>query len=258
MATTEEGDLNIIAVTNSQNNKPQSFNGHVSRLEKAATGMILFDAGGLSGTQVLTEAQSEDNAINIFGSKSSTMTLEVSDLIKQDFMIRDETTDANAVTFQPTGGSGVVLPKNRWIRVRVRTSTVEHMGGWMDESEAAALSFAGNWRVVSGRALTVSKSDGEAGAAGGLVHLQGAVENASGGPPAAGNTIVTLPAGYRPAHTVAFVVVAEAETPANADAILVEITTGGAVIILNLGAAPWTAADLAAIDLSGITFFAGN
>ncbi len=258
MATSVEGDVNTITLTTSQDAKVATINQTDGKIENAVVGRIAFDLASLSGTQILTESQSENGIINVFGASSGNVTLEVNATMEKNYWIRDSTTGGNTVTFQPTGGSGILLPKTRWILVRVRSAGgVDHMVGWPDDTEAAALSFGAAYQVVSGRPLTIYKSGAEEGLAGGMVHLEGAVEETTTDP-VAGDTIVTLPATYRPVHTVAFAVVAEAETPANSDVIMVEITTGGAVIILNLGT--WGPATItnAAIDLSGINFLVGN
>ena len=255
MADALFGDLNYTVATGGGVNKLHWLTTADDRISTAVDGLVEVDLASLSGTQVLTEVKSAYHSLDLTGSKSGTVTLEVDADIQKPMWIRDSTTDGNAVTFQPTGGAGIVLPVDRWIKVRVRAATVEHVAGWMDETEAGALSFAAAYQVVSGRALVLYKDGSEPAVAGGMVHLEGAVEETTSAP-IVGDTIVTLPAGYRPKFTVAFIVVAEAETAANADPIAIEITTGGAVIILNL--LTWAAATNAAIDLSGISFMAGN
>ncbi len=255
MATSEEGSLNIVDITSSQMGKISGINTNVGINTKAMSGRLEYDASGFSGTKVLTETQSHNSQINISGAKAGAMTLEIDDDVKQGFWVRDETSDTDATTFRPTGGSGVVLPKNRWIYVRARTATIDHVGGWTDDSEAGALAFAGNYQVVSGRELKIYKEDGEADAAGGLVQLQGAVESSSGAPVAA-DTIVTLPVGYRPGYAIGFVCLADPATAALAQPVAIEITTGGAVILRSL--LGWTPLANKPIDLSGISFFAEN
>ncbi|KKK70501.1 hypothetical protein LCGC14_2923340, partial [marine sediment metagenome] len=234
-----------------------SVNSEDAKLLDSSAGTLRFDAVGLTGTTVLTEPQSRNSTISIFGATTGDLIVEVDADIEQNFWVRDATTNGDDISFRQTGGTLILLPKNRWVLVRTRESgNTDLIAGWAHKDTTPALSFAGTWRVVSGRPLEIRKSDANPATAGGFVHLTGAVEQASGGPPAAGNTMVTLPANYRPEYTVAFCVVAEAETAANADMIMIEINTAGAVIILNVGV--WTAADLAAIDLTGISFFVAN
>ena len=255
MATSEEGSLNITDITTAQINKVPGFNTNVSKDTKAVAGRLEFDAAGLSGTQVLTETQSTNGQINISGAKAGTMTLEIDDDIKQGFWVRDETSDANATTFRPTGGSGVVLPKDRWIYIRARAATIDHVCGWMDDSEAGALSFAANYQVDAARPLKVRKNGQDPNAVGGMVHLEGAVEETTTNP-VAGDTIVTLPQYYRPSHAVGFTACANPGTSLGNE-IVIEIQTSGAIILRSLRG--WGGSRInVPIDLSGICFFSGN
>lgn len=255
MATTEEGSLNIVDVTTAQMAKIPNLNTNIGKNTKAIAGLLEYDATGLSGTQTLTETQTNNGHINITGAKSAAITLQIDNDIKQGIWVRDNTSDAGSITFRPTGGTGIKLPRGRWIYVRPMASTMAQVGGWVDFYHAGALSFAANYQVTAGRELTLYKEDGEAAALGGLIKLQGCVEETTT-PPAAGDTIVTLPVGYRPGHTVAFVVPAEPGSAANVDTVAIEITTAGAVILRSV--LSWTAAVNVPIDLSSVSFFAEN
>lgn len=256
MASTETGELNTNQVTTGQDQKVATINETDASLEKALLGYLNFDAAALSGTQVLTESQSRNALINIVGALGGAMTLELDADLDKEWLVRDQSTGA-AVTLQRTGESGVTLPKNRWVFVKAGVPGVnlEHVGGWQDDTEAGALSFAANYQVVSGRELKLYKEDAEPSEAGGLVLLTGAVEETTTNP-VAGDTIVTLPAGYRPLHAVGFVALAEPASAANAQPVAIEVQTSGAVVLRSL--LGWTPATNAPIDLSGVSFMAGN
>jgi hypothetical protein len=220
---------------------------------------MAIDAEGLSGTRTLTEFESRHGILNIDGSKAGGLTVEIDNDIKQSYWLRDLTTDGADVIVKPVGGTDdLVLPGNpegRWTLVRTRAATMEQMAGWQDFTLAPGLVFGGAYQVTSGRALKIYKDGADPVDAAGRVTLEGAVEETTT-VPAAGDTIVTLPAGYRPAHTIAFAVLAEPASAPNVDVVIVEITTAGLVILRSLLA--WTTAINVPIDLSGVTFFAAN
>ena len=256
MATAEEGSLNIVPVTTSQNNKINSFNGQITRIEKAAVGSLKFDAGGMSGTEVLTDAYTQNGLLDIQGALAGDLIIELEPLIQQSFWVRNRTTGGYSLTIQPTGYSGSVMPPERWILyTAVPTHFAQALIGWQDPANLAALAFAANYQVVSGRALSVYKNGADAGRDGGVIHLEGAVEETTSAP-AAGDTIVTLPLHARPVHVVGFVVLADSATAALAEPVAIEIQTSGAVILRSL--LNWTPLVNKPIDLSGISFFVGN
>ncbi len=256
MATSEEGELHIVAVTAAQNNKTASFNGHETILTKANAGLLLWDGTGLSGTRILTEAYTQNGFLELSGALGGAVTLELSEFLQKGFWIHDVST-GYSVTIQPTGGAGSVVPKNRWVFYYAATGLfTKAVAGWQDPSEAPALSFAAAYQVVSGRELKLYKEGESAAVAGGRVTLEGAVEETTT-PPAEGNTIVTLPANYRPAHSIGAVAIIDPATNGLAVTAQVEITTAGAVILRNIDLWATPAIDIP-IDLSGISFFVGN
>ncbi len=256
MADSFEGDLDLSPVTSSQSNKVATFNASDLAIEHAAVGRMVLDAGGLTGTKTLTSVESRRGEVDVTGSKSGALTIQFDDNIKQAWWVRDSTTDGANVIFKSVGGGdNRVLPKLRWTLIRTRTTTIDQMAGWQDSSLAPALSFGAAYQVVSGRALKIYKNGADMADAAGRVTMEGAVEETTT-IPAAGDTIVTLPADYRPAHTIAFAVTAEAGSAANVDFVAIEITTAGLVILRSVLA--WTAAINVPIDLSGISFFAAN
>ena len=255
MATSEQGDINTAAATTGQNNKLSTLNGNDDALEKATLGILFYDADGQTGTQILTESQSQNNFIRISGALTGALTLETLAAHEKGYWVKDISTGFT-VTLQPTGGAGVVLPKNRWIFHYAEAGLfTQQISGWQDSSEAAALVFAAAYQVDATNPLKIRKNGALPTQAGGMVHLEGAVEETTT-PPAAGDTIVTLPAGYRPANPLGFVVLAESASAANCDAVAIEIQTSGAVILRSVLA--WTGAVNVPIDLSGISFFVGN
>lgn len=256
MADSFEGDLNTSPVTTSQSTKVSFFNQTDDALEQSTTGRMIIDAAGLSGTKTLTGVESRRGEIDVQNSKAGALTIEIDSDIQQSFWIRDITTDGADVIIKTVGGGNSrVLPKARWTLIRARLSNIEQMAGWQDSSIAPALSFGAAYQVVSGRALRIYKNGADISNGAGRITLEGAVEETTTDP-AAGDTIVTLPAGYRPAHTIAFTATAEAGSAANVDFVAIEITTAGLVILRSLLA--WTTAINVPIDLSGISFFAAN
>ena len=256
MADSFEGSLNLTPATTSQGNKVATFNSTDLAHEHATTGRMLIDAGGISGTKTLLGAESRRGELDVTGSKSGALTIQINDSIKQTWWVRDSTTDGADVIIKSVGGSdNRVLPKLRWTLIRTRTTTIDQMAGWQDSSLAPALVFGADYGATSGRALLIYKSGADMSHAGGRVTLEGSVEEGTT-VPAAGDTIVTLPANYRPAHTIAFAATAEAGSAANVDFVAIEITTAGLVILRSLLA--WTSAINVPIDLSGISFFAAN
>lgn len=256
MADAFEGTLNIRSTSVSQFNKARSLNTADFKLREAMTGRMFVDAVDLSGTRTLTEDESRRKILDARNAKAGALTLEIDNDIKQGYWLRDLTTDGADVIFKTVGGSDdLVLPNSRWNLVRTRAATMEQMWGWQDSSLAPALVFAAAYQVTLGRALRIYKDGADPTDAGGRVTLEGSVEETVT-VPAAGDTIATLPAGYRPAHTIAFTVLAEPASAANVDVVIVEILTTGAVVLRSL--LLWTAAIDVPIDLSGIEFFAAN
>ncbi len=256
MADAFEGGLNIRATTVSQHNKARSLNTADFKVEESATGRMFIDGEGLSGTRTLTEDESRREILDARNTTAGDLTIEIDDLIKQAYWLRDLTDNGDDIVYKTVGGSDdLVVPLNRWTRVRTRAATMEQMAGWQHFSLAPALVFGADYQVTSGRPLRIYKDGADPGDAGGRIHLEGAVEETMTDP-AAGDTIVTLPAGYRPAHTIAFAVLAEPASAANVDVVVVEITTAGLVILRSL--LLWTTAQDVPIDLSGIEFFAAN
>jgi hypothetical protein len=210
----------------------------------------------LSGTRTLTEVESRRKEIEVRLSKAGALTVDIDNGIKQSYWLRDMTDDAANVIFKPVGGTDdLVMPGHRWNLVRTRAATMEQLWGWQDSSLAPALVFAADYQVTSGRPLKIYKDGTDPADDGGRIHLEGAVEEGTT-VPAAGDTIVTLPAGYRPEHTIAFAVLAEPASTTNVDVVIVEITAAGLVILRSL--LLWTTAIDVPIDLSGIEFFAAN
>ena len=256
MATSEVGTLAIVPVTTAQISKINSFNGHETTLTKSTTGMLVWDAAGLTGTQVLTQEYSKNGTIKITGALAGAVTMEIDNDIKQNYWFLDSST-AYAVSVQPVGGGAlVVLPKNRWIQLRATTTVLNNsLSGWQDSSMAGALSFAAAYQVDAARPLKVRKNGQQASAVGGMVHLEGAVEETTTNP-VVGDTIVTLPQYYRPTHPIGRIICANPGTTL-ANHVSVEIQTSGAIIIRNLHG--WGGSRInVPIDLSGITFFSGN
>ena len=257
MATSEIGTLKIIPVTTSQTGKVNSFNGHIEGLEKSSAGLLLVDCAGLSGTEVLTETFSKNGVIDTSGALAGDLIVEIDAEIQQMFWFRDRTT-GGVITIQPTGGIGVVIPKDRWVLYyMVDGSLTTAMAGWQDSSMAPAISYVSNYQEDASRPLKIRKNGGAHSTPAGLVHLEGAVERLVS-IPAQGDTICTLPAAYRPAHRIGAIVIAAPETAgaSGATSIAVEIETNGNIVIRNLMG--WTPLIATPIDLSGITFFAGN
>ena len=256
MASNTEGSLGSVPLTAAQVNKINSLNSQDTKGFDGTAGTFRFDAAGLSGTTILTEPQSRNSTINIFGATTADLIVEVGADIEQNFWLRNDTTNGDDISFRQTGGTAVLLPLGRWILVRTRESgNTDFIAGWAHKDTTPAVSLGTNYSLTTGRLLEIRKSDADPARAGGFVHLSGAVEKASVAP-AAGDTMFTLPANYRPEHTIAVMAVAESETPANADMILLQITTAGVVTILNLGA--WSTVVDVSIDLTGINFFVGN
>lgn len=257
MADTFEGSLNTSQVTTSQTGKVADFNTTDGQLETALVGRMTLDAAGLSGTRTLTEVESQNSMIDVINSKAGALTITIDTDIEQSYWVRDLTTDGANVIVKVAGGSdNRVLPKNRWTLIRARAAgSIEQLVGWQDSSLAPALVFGTNYQVVSGRELRIYKNGNDPFHAGGRITLEGSVEKIVA-VPAAGDTMVTLPADYRPEYTVAFAVTAEPGSAANVDFVAIEITTAGLVILRSLLA--WTSAINVPIDLSGVSFFAAN
>ena len=256
MADSFEGTLDVSSVTSSQSNKVASFNAIDLAIERAAAGRMLVDAAGLSGTKTLTSIESRRGEIDVINAPTAALTIEIDDNVKQTWWVRDSTTGGFDIIIKSVGGTDDrVLPKLRWTLIRTRTTTIDQMAGWQDSSLAPALSFGAAYQVVAARPLRIYKNGADMSHAGGRVTMEGAVEETTT-VPAAGDTIVTLPAGYRPVHTIAFAVTAEAGSAANVDFVAIEITTAGLVILRSLLA--WTTAINVPIDLSGVSFFAAN
>lgn len=256
MADTFEGTLNVRKTTASQSNKTLSLNTADFKLREAITGRMFIDAASASGTRTLKEWESRRKILDVQNSKAGALTLEIDNDIKQAYWLRDITTDGADVIFKTVGGSDdLVLPFGQWTLVRTRAATMEQMAGWQDSSLAPALVFAADYQVTSGRALKLYKAGADPVDPGGRITLEGAVEETTT-VPAAGDTIVTLPVGYRPAHTIAFAVLAEPASATNVDVVIVEITTAGLVILRSL--LLWSTAIDVPIDLSGIEFFAAG
>lgn len=255
MATTEDGDLGIIPVTTSQTGKVNSFNGHVSALNKSGVGMLNLDLDGLGGSQTLTESYTQNGIIVISGALISAVTLNLDADITQPYWIHDVSTGYD-ITVQSTGGAGVLMPKKRWVQYYAAPSffTVL-MSGWQASAQSPAMTYAAAYQVVAARPLKLRKEGENTTIAGGRVTLEGAVEETTT-PPAAGDTIVTLPANYRPSHAVGFVVLADPVTAGTAQPVAIEIQTSGAVILRSL--LGWTPLVNKPIDLSGVSFFVGN
>ncbi len=255
MADVETGNLEFPDITTGQSHKVVGFNGNIANLLKAAVGLLDFDAAGLSSTQVISRSKSRNGAINISGSKAGTMTLELNADIQQNFWVRDSTSDGNQILFGVTGGSTIALPNNRWVFVRATAAGVVYVGGWQASTEAPALSFAANYQVVAARPLKLRKEGQDPDTVGGLVRLEGAVEETTTNP-VAGDTIVTLPALYRPTHAIGATACANPGTSLGNE-IVVEIQTSGAIILRALRGWSGTRTNVP-IDLSGICFFSGN
>lgn len=256
MADAFEGTLNIRKTTTSQLSKTRSLNTTHFKLTEGAIGRMFIDAVGLSGTRTLTEIESRHAILDAHNAKSGVLTVEIDNGIKQTYWLRDITTDGAAVIFKPVGGTdALVLPFARWTLVRTRAATMEQMAGWQDSSNAPALVFAAAYQVDAARPLKIYKADADPVDKAGRITLEGSVEETTT-VPAAGDTIVTLPVGYRPDHTIAFAVLAEPGSATNVDVVVVEITTAGFVILRSL--LLWTSAINVPIDLSGISFFAAN
>jgi len=256
MADSFEGDLDFSPVTTSQSTKVAFFNAADDALEQSTAGRLVLDAAGLSGIRTLTGVEARRGEIDVINSKAGALTIEIDDNIKQAWWVRDLTTDGANVIIKSVGGTdNLVLPKGRWTLIRTRTTTIEQIAGWQDSSLAPALSFGTNYAGATGRVLKIYKAGTDPAKTAGRVTLEGAIHKTTV-VPAAGDTMVTLPAGYRPIHTIAFAVTAEANSAANADFVAIEITTAGLVILRSLLA--WTAALSVPIDLSNVSFFAAN
>jgi hypothetical protein len=255
MADIEIGELGIVPVTSSQIGKVSSFNGHETSLLKSTAGLLYLDAEGLSGTEVLTETYSKNGHIQIQGALAGDLTVELDASIRQAFWVVDVST-GGVVTMKPTGGTGIILPKNRWVNYFATQSYfTKNVAGWASAAQAPALSFAANYQVVAARPLKIRKAGASNATAGGRVTLEGCVEETTDAP-AAGDTIVTLPALYRPSYAIGAVCLADPATEALAEPVAIEIQTDGTVILRSL--LNWTPLVDKPIDLSGISFFVGN
>ena len=258
MADSFEGSLDIIPVTTSGSAKIGTFNSTNTSLEKATTGRMFLDAAGLSGTRVLTQDESKNGIIDVRNAKAGALTITIDADIQQSHWVRDLTTDGADVIIKIAGGSdNRVLPFGRWTLIRSRTTTIDQMAGWQDSSLAPALVYGANYGGATGRVLRIYKNGADMVHKAGRITLEGAVHETTTDP-AAGDTIVTLPVGYRPAHTIAFAVTAEANSAANVDFVAIEITTAGLVILRSLLAWTSTPRINVPIDLSGVSFFAAN
>ena len=255
MADTFEGTLKVRKTTTSQFSKEVSLNTADFKAAESMTGRMTVDLEGLSGTRTLTENESRRKILDALNTKAGGLTIEIDNDIKQAYWLRDLTDDGADVIYKSVGGSDdLVIPRARWTLVRTRAATMEQMAGWQDASLAPALVFGTSYLATSGRALKIYKTGADPADAGGRITLEGSVERTI--VPVVGDTMVTLPAGYRPAHTIAFAVLAEPASATNVDVVVVEITTVGLVILRSL--LLWTTAINVPIDLSGISFFAAN
>ena len=257
MADAFEGSLNVRATSQSQHNKVRSLNTADFKLKESIEGRMFVDLASVSGTKTLTEGESRRQILDFHNTKAGGTTIEIDNDIKQSYWLRDITDDAARVMVKPVGGVGdlTLADTPRWLLTRMRATALEQIWGWQDSLLAGALVFGADYGVTTGRALKIYKDGGDPTDAGGRVTLEGAVEEGTT-VPAAGDTIVTLPVGYRPAHTIAFAVLAEPASAANTDVVVVEITSAGLVILRSL--LLWTTAINVPIDLSGIEFFAAN
>ncbi len=256
MADSFEGSLNLTPATSSQGNKVATFNGTDLAHEQSTTGRMIVDAAGLSGTKTLLGEEARRGEIDVINAPTAALTILINDSIKQSWWVRDSTTGGFAIIIKSVGGSdNRVLPKLRWTLIRARTTTIDQMMGWQDASLAPALVYGANYAGATGRVLNIYKNGADMSHKGGMVTLEGAVHETTTNP-AAGDTIVTLPANYRPGSTRAFAVTAEADSAANVDFVAIEITTAGLVILRSLLA--WTPATSVPIDLSGVSFLAVN
>jgi len=255
MADAFEGTLNVRKTTTSQSNKTLSLNTADFKVAESTTGRSFVDVAGLSGIRTLSEFVSRHTYLNIGNAKAGALTVEIDSDIKKRCWIRNTTSDGAALSIGPTGGFSAQLPSFRWVLNRIRAATVEQMAGWQDSTLAPALVFGAAYQVTAAQALRIYKDGADPVDKAGQVTLEGSVEETTT-VPAAGDTLVTLPVGYRPAHTIAFAVLAEPGSAANVDVVVVEITTAGLVILRSL--LLWTAAINVPIDLSGISFFAAN
>ena len=218
---------------------------------------MIVDLEGLSGTITLKESDVLNSALDFRNSKAGGITLEFGPNIRQSYWLRDITTDANALFIKVGGGSvTIALPQWRWILTRVLDELrFRPIAGWLANLGASSIVYGADYQAATGRGLLHYKDGADYPDKGGRIALEGSVEETVT-VPAAGDTIATLPVGFRPEYTLAFAVVAEPNSAANADVVIVEILNTGAIVLRSL--LLWTAAINVPIDLSGIEFFAAN
>lgn len=257
MATiTEQGAAGVTTVTTGQSTKVPALNTNDAILNDHAITLLDVVFTSDASPFVLSEVQSRSGILDFSGTTAGAMIVELDVDIQKTWLVRDRSTAGNTLTLRPTGFSGVVIPKNEWVVVRVHGSganVVEVLGF---NAATVVSSFGTNYSAASGRlAPQVRKLNAEDGSAAGFVSLEGSVEKASV-IPANGDTILTVPANYRPAQAMAWLGVADPTTNGTAQPVVLELSTGGVLTLRNLFG--WAAATGVAIDLVGVSYFAGN
>lgn len=253
------GNNGRINVSSASAQKVAGLNTSTARNQAGMVNLGEVDVAGDSGTETPSEAQTRVGGYEFFGALAGDLNFDLDTDIEKWWWFHDISTGGDITVRRSGGSAGVVLPKNEWVCIQMHDSEdpqlVLGLQAAITTATTPSITLGTNIGNVSGRKpLQARKLNSEGANAGGLVVVEGSIENTDVAGMSDGDALATLPAGWRPSHAMGFIVVHDPETNTNAGWAVIEVSTGG---VITLRASDAAIPQNETLDLN-FQFTAGN